>query len=35
MIKDIHDDAKHRMDQAVEHIRMELAKVRTDRKSVV
>ena len=31
MIKDIHDDAKHRMDQAVEHIRMELAKVRTGR----
>ena len=31
MIKDIHDDAKNRMDQAVEHIRMEFAKVRTGR----
>lgn len=31
MIKDIHDDAKHRMDQAVEHTRMELAAVRTGR----
>ncbi len=31
MIQDIHDDAKHRMDQAVEHTRMELAKVRTGR----
>ncbi len=31
MIQDIHDDAKHRMDQAVEHSRMELAKVRTGR----
>lgn len=31
MIKDIHSDAKHRMDQAVEHTRMELAKVRTGR----
>ncbi len=31
MIRDIHDDAKHRMDQAVEHTRMELAKVRTGR----
>lgn len=31
MIQDIHNDAKHRMDQAVEHTRMELAKVRTGR----
>ena len=31
MIKDIHDDAKNRMDQAVEHIRIEFAKVRTGR----
>jgi len=31
MIKDIHDDTKHRMDQAVEHTRMELTKVRTGR----
>ncbi len=31
MIKNIHDDAKHRMDQAVEHTRMELGAVRTGR----
>jgi ribosome recycling factor len=31
MINDIHKDAKHRMDQAVEHSRMELTKVRTGR----
>ncbi len=31
MLKDIFDDTNHRMDQAVEHTRMELAKVRTGR----
>ena len=31
MLKDIQNDTKHRMDQAVEHSRMELAKVRTGR----
>ncbi len=31
MLKDIFNDTKHRMDQAVEHLRMELAKVRTGR----
>lgn len=31
MIKDIYNDTKHRMDQAVEHTRLELAKVRTGR----
>ncbi len=31
MLQDIYNDASHRMDQAVEHSRMELAKVRTGR----
>lgn len=31
MINDIHNDAKQRMDQAIEHTRMELTKVRTGR----
>lgn len=31
MLQDIYKDASHRMDQAVEHSRMELAKVRTGR----
>jgi len=31
MLQDIYKDAAHRMDQAVEHSRMELAKVRTGR----
>ena len=31
MIKDIIDDAVHRMDQAVIHTRMEMNKVRTGR----
>ena len=31
MLQDIYKDAAHRMDQAVEHYRMELAKVRTGR----
>jgi len=31
MLQDIYKDAVHRMDQAVEHSRMELAKVRTGR----
>ncbi len=31
MLKDIFNDTTHRMDQAVEHLRMELAKVRTGR----
>lgn len=31
MLKDIFNDTKHRMDQTVEHLRMELAKVRTGR----
>ncbi len=31
MLKEIHKDASHRMDQAIEHTRMELAKVRTGR----
>ena len=31
MLQDIYNDASHRMDQAVKHSRMELAKVRTGR----
>lgn len=31
MLNDIEKDAKHRMDQAVEHTRMELVKIRTGR----
>ena len=31
MLTDIQSDAKHRMDQAVEHTRMELVKIRTGR----
>ena len=31
MIKEIYKDTEHRMDQAIEHTRMELAKVRTGR----
>ena len=31
MLQEIYKDAIHRMDQAVEHTRMELAKVRTGR----
>lgn len=31
MINDIHNDAKQRMDQAIEHTRMELTKIRTGR----
>tara|TARA_Y100000590_G_scaffold116048_1_gene132447 strand:- start:3721 stop:4278 length:558 start_codon:yes stop_codon:yes gene_type:complete len=31
MLQDIYNDASHRMDQAVEHSRIELAKVRTGR----
>ncbi len=31
MLDDIQSDAKHRMDQAVEHTRMELVKIRTGR----
>ena len=31
MLQEIYKDAAHRMDQAVEHSRMELAKVRTGR----
>ena len=31
MLQEIYKDAAHRMDQAVEHSRMELAKLRTGR----
>ena len=31
MLKEIFKDTEHRMDQAIEHTRMELAKVRTGR----